>query len=118
VQKGDRIMSIVYNYKAIKEECDKQSKAIMDYDKPRVDPGAVEVCFEADDELDQMLNKKLYADAAGAAPAPVPQQTTAKPWPSKSRGSLLKFACPRCGASCKQKPGYGWYCGDCDEFVA
>jgi len=98
-------MAIVYDFKNIKKACNDISESILGPDK-----GEKYVVFEPETDL----NPVDPAYAPQPRFPPVPQA------PPVAKGSIKKGLhryCEACRCRLIQKPGYGWYCTDCDAFV-
>lgn len=111
--------SIIHDYKAIHEACDSMSKETLNFDKSREEPAKnelLDVEFVPDEELEAAINTRTRLPTPPPAP-PSPMPPVAKQGRGAKSGAIARYACPRCGSGCAMKPGYGWYCSNCDEFV-
>ena len=95
-------MAIVYDFKNIKKACNDISTDILGGDKV--------IVFEPEVEFDEPCTKP-------PTPRFPPANNGAVPAPPKA-GITKKFGyCEACRSRLVNKPGYGWYCADCDAFV-
>lgn len=103
-------MAIVYDFKNIKKACNDISESILGPDK-----GDKVVVFEPEVEFDESCTKSTprFPPVGQASPtSPIPPVPKG---PGIIKKGLHKY-CEACRCRLIQKPGYGWYCTDCDEF--